>query len=188
MLCLFTQWGNLNKSVHIGRAKNVRCCAPGFLSWKLMCECVHRWQTAKKASVPSLLCPEGLLHIFLWSSDPRPLSKGNEQMWLHDLRAVVWRLFYEWAERLKGRAVSAGTAPCLSANTQHPWETQSLPEKEGHFSVLWVRQKTVSQAALREEPCIITVFSPFSSLFCKHAFVKDLSGISLHPEALSQRK
>lgn len=58
----------------------------------------------EKASVPSLLHPERLLHIFLWSSDPRLFSKGNEQMGLTDLKAAAWCLFNKEAQRLETEA------------------------------------------------------------------------------------
>lgn len=168
--------------------KNVRCCAPGFLGWKLVCEHVHRRQTAEEASVPSLFCPEGLLRIFLWPSDPRLLSNGNKQMWLNNGRALVWRHFCEGAERLKGKAGSAVHSPLPAC--QHPaalGDTEP-PREGGPPSVVWLRQKTITPTELREEHRIWTISSSSSSLFCKYALGRNSSGISLHPEALSQRE
>lgn len=110
------------------------CCiwhhAPGFLGWKEIYESFLRRQTAEKASVPSLLHPEGLLHIFLWSSDPRLVSKGNEQMGLNDLKAAVCCLFNKATERLEVRA-GTEAQPLPEYNTQQSRGTQSPPREVG---------------------------------------------------------
>ena len=91
IMCLFPQWANVDKSIHRGRANNmVRCGAPGFLSWRQLCDCHPRRQTAGKASAPCAFHSEGLIHISLWPPDPQLVSEGNEQLGLNDLKAAMW--------------------------------------------------------------------------------------------------
>lgn len=119
IMCLFPQWANVDKSVHRGRASNmVRCGAPGFLSWRQLCECHPRRQTAGKASAPCAFHSEGLIHISLWPSDPQLVRERNEQLGLNDLKAAMWCFLSMGAESWRAGPSEKCTAPLPAY--QHP--------------------------------------------------------------------
>lgn len=130
----------------------------------------NRRETAEKASVPSLLHTGGPTDIFLWSSDPAPFSKGNERMWLSDLKAIMWSLFYKGAERLKGRTVQEMRSPL--PEYQHPAVLGDTdPPREGGLP-RWAWAKTEYCQPKWGEYRVFTISSSFSSLLHTYTSVK----------------